>query len=249
MMPPFETALLLREVPGVAHGFFSRDGGVSSGPYASLNCSTKLDDDVNNVKENRNRVLNALGLRGHKLMLPNLVHGNNVAVLDDDHDEENTSAIDADAVITSMRDHALAITFADCLPILVSSVDGQYIAAIHAGWRGLKSGVIRSLVDAIVSRCGNVPLVAAIGPCISEEGFTVTGDVKDYFLARWPEFITTRNDLCHVNLQAIARKQLEACQISHISCVGGFTDRDRKYFSHRREKGQTGRQIAIIAKT
>lgn len=244
----FESAPCLTKV-NLRHGFFLRHGGISSGPLSSLNCSQKVNDLVSNVHENRCRALSAIGCESTTLLVPNIVHGTNCVVVDWHTCPTEFANCDADAIITRDPRVSLGITYADCLPILVASTDGEVVGAIHAGWRGIKHGVIASTFLTIANHFKKNNLVAAIGPCISPPGFMVTDDVWQYFRANWPAFTENFEQYGRVNLAGIAAEQLKKFTIRPPEKIGGFTDLDKvKYFSHRRDQGETGRHLAVIAK-
>jgi|SRR5580658_5735112 YfiH family protein len=231
-----EQASSFLQIKNISHGFFTRQGGVSSFPYDSLNQSLKVGDKDNLVLENRNIALMNIGLLNKPLVIPDLVHKDNSLIFDEDLGP-------ADGIITD-KPVALGITYADCLPILFSSEDGQVIGAIHAGWRGIISEIIPKTIQKAHKRFGKV-FIAAIGPHISVEGFIVNGPVLELFSKYWPQFIVKES---HVNLLGIAKVQLENSGIINIEKVGGFTDQDSKnYFSHRRDFN-TGRHLAVIGK-
>lgn len=246
----FECALSLNKIPGVVHGFFTRHGGASTGALSSLNCCfLRAGESHANVEKNRARAMTSLGLNGFKLVVPNLAHASNSLLIDDNSDFSAIGNFKADAVITSKSGIALGITYADCLPILVSSEDGDVVGAIHAGWRGIKCNVIKRTIDVIRKNYGPKLLMAAVGPAISQIGFSVTDEVLDFFLEQWPSHVQRDDQYGKVDLTGIAMSQLHEAGINQIEKVGGFTDlRPECYFSHRRDKGKTGRHIAIIAK-
>ncbi len=245
MAAQFESATNIFQIAGVKHGFFTRQGGVSAGIYASLNGSTKVGDDITHVLQNRFLAKQSLGVGNEALFLPNLVHGNNVVVID-----ENTGSVeacDADALITSLPNRVLAITYADCVPILLSTASGSVVGAIHAGWRGMLARVIEACLSQI-AKLSNENIVAAIGPAISQTGFRVTGDVKEYFLNSYINFVISNENYALVDLRGIAKNQLIESGVKNIEFVGGNTDLDSShYFSHRAQSGKCGRNLALIA--
>jgi YfiH family protein len=234
----------------ISNGFFGRNGGVSEGPFRSLNCSIKGGDDPDLVYENRRRVLESLGLEHSHWLMPKIVHSNRAIVVDDKSDQRMVAHEEADALITCASSIAVGVTYADCLPLLLSSLDGEIIAAIHAGWRGIKSGIIKNTVRAINTQFGSCVLMAAIGPAISQAGFIVTGEVLNYFKEHWPQFTIDQETKGHVDLKAIAIKQLQDNGVVKVESVGGYTDLDQeRYYSSRRDNGVTGRHLAIIVKS
>jgi len=248
-MTKFEISENLKSVTGVVHGFFTKHGGVSSGALSSLNCSLRVGDIPSNVKENRNRALRALDLEGCRLLIPNLSHSDQVMVVSEEDHPQHVAEQSADALITTANGVALAVTYADCLPIMLASADGLCIAAIHAGWRGIRQDIITKTIEKMQASFGPCEIMAAIGPAISSEGFLVTGDVLESFSAIWPDYVIKNDHGFGVDLVSIAYQQLKDCGVNHIDKVGGLTDLNPEdYFSHRRDRGQTGRHLAVIAK-
>lgn len=243
-----EQALSLNDINGLRHGFFTREGGVSRACFASLNCSYRVGDESSHVAMNRSLVLDTLGLSGRPLMLPTIIHGNNVLILNDDSEPEQIAKTEADALITSSFNHVLGVTYADCLPISLAALDASVIAIIHAGWRGLLNGVIDKTIETLYENFGSLELRAAIGPGISQEGFEFGGDGLVQFKSQWPDRISTLGNANFVDLTGVAYAQLSNHGLQ-VEKVGGWTDRDKeRYFSHRRDGGQTGRHVAVIAK-
>lgn len=234
----------------VTHGFFTRHGGVSTDPFFSLNCSLKVDDTKVNVLENRNRALQALGLQRRKLFIPNITHGDHALIVDKNSDEETIAQTDADALITVDSVIVLGITYADCVPVLLSSTDGQLVSCIHAGWRGIAKEVIKKTIEKIHTIFGvDIELTAVIGPAISSSSFVVRDDALNFFARTWPMYVKNlAKDGGQVDLTAIAVSQLSEAKVKHIEKIGGFTDLDpSRYFSHRRD-GVCGRHLALVAK-
>jgi YfiH family protein len=163
------------------HGFFTRNGGVSGGPYAGLNCSLSGADARENVLANRALVAGAMGIAPEQLLGVKQVHGVAVRVA------EATWAIgeggEADAIVTAMPGLALGVVTADCAPVLFSNAAGNVVGAAHAGWRGAVAGVLEATVLAMRA-LGASRISAAIGPCIHQESYEVGGDLRDAVLAR-----------------------------------------------------------------
>lgn len=243
-----EQAQSLNTIKNLCHGFFTRQGGVSHAPFATLNCSYRVGDEPAHVAKNRSLALHSLGLGERSLMVPSIVHGNNVLVLNERAEPEQIAKIEADALITSWPTHALGVTYADCLPIALAAIDASVIALIHAGWRGLLNGVIEKTLHALHENFGALQLKAVIGPGISREGFEFSGEGLAQFQSRWPQQVSSLGKAHYVYLTGVACAQLSKHVLS-VEKVGGWTDCDgERYFSHRRDGGQTGRHLAIIAK-
>ena len=231
--------------PGVRAAFTTRSGGASTGEWSSLNLGAHVGDAPGAVAENRLRVHRLLGLRAEPAWL-NQVHG--VAVCDLDALKRRHVPAEADAAITSQKDHACVVMVADCLPVLFASSDGQKIGAAHAGWRGLAAGVLEHTVLAMGVPRGE--LTAWLGPCISREHFEVGDEVQEVFVAQdagaAAAFTPNARGKWQADLVALARRRLNALGVNEVS--GGdwctFADSAR-FFSHRRD-GKGGRMAALI---
>ena len=169
----------------VPHGFFSRQGGVSGGPYASLNCSLSGGDARDAVLENRARAARAIGAEPDRLVGLMQVHGADVVEVTAPWPPGNGPR--ADAMVTVRPDIALGIITADCAPVLLADTEAGVAGAAHAGWRGAAAGVIEATVAAMIG-LGATPaaIVAAIGPCIGQNSYEVGPDLRDAVLAQDP---------------------------------------------------------------
>lgn len=225
---------------GVKAFVTTRVGGVSSGPYASLNLGRHVADDPAAVAENRARVRCFLPADPRWLRQ---VHGNRVVVADATVDEP-----EADAAVTRKAGSVLAIQVADCMPVLLCDRAGTVIAASHAGWRGLAGGVIEQTVQTMGVRAGS--LLAWLGPAIGPGNFEVGGDVRAAFCAREPDdeayFRARPNGKWLADLYGLARQRLARLGVTAISGGGFCTVSDSaRFFSYRRD-GLTGRMAALI---
>ena len=141
----------LAAIGGLAHGFFTRLGGVSGGIYASLNCGPGSRDEAANVAENRGRVAGILGATPADLVTVFQKHTNTAVVAKKPWSKDQTP--EADAVVTSVPGLAIGILTADCAPVLFCDPQARVIGAAHAGWRGALSGIIEATVDAMTGLC------------------------------------------------------------------------------------------------
>ncbi|MDA0261175.1 MAG: peptidoglycan editing factor PgeF [Proteobacteria bacterium] len=173
----------LGALTGVRHGFLTREGGVSQGAYASLNCGRANGDTIENVAENRRRALAAVDPNASALCTVRQVHGSAALQVAAAWPINDPPA--ADALITNRRGIALGVTSADCAPVLIADPAAGIIAAAHAGWRGALSGIVESTVAAMVA-IGGVPnrMIAAIGPCIARHSYEVGEAFPAPFLAQ-----------------------------------------------------------------
>jgi YfiH family protein len=176
---------LLEVVPGVRHGFFTREGGVSGGIYKSLNCGAGSRDDRALVFKNRSRAMAALGVAPGRLATPSQVHGSNAVVVDAVW--PTGQGPEADAVVTDRRGIAVGISTADCGPVLFADAEAHVVAAAHAGWRGALAGILESTIAAM-ERTGarRQNIVAVLGPMISQRNYEVGRDVIEAFTGADP---------------------------------------------------------------
>lgn len=242
----------LLQAAGFRHAFFTRRGGVSSGPYESLSFSVAAGDLAGNVEENLARAARVLGVAPERVYFLSQVHGREVKLLEGGENRLEVLHERGDAVASLRGDLACAVRVADCAPVLIGDKSSGAAAAIHAGWRGVVAGVVAAAVDSLRARVGSGDLVAAIGPHISVERFEVSEDVAAELAAASPDpdvVDRTRGPKPHVDLRRILRAQLRQLGLSDaaIDDVGGCTVGDPGlYFSYRRDGRQSGRHLAAI---
>lgn len=229
--------------PGVRALVTTRCGGVSTGPWASLNLGSAVGDAPESVATNR-ALLDAL-LPGPARWLRQ-VHGNRVV-----RAESVVAPEEADASVTSAEGVVCAVQMADCLPVLFASVDGSRIAAAHAGWRGLAAGVLENTLEAL--ECAPAGLIAWLGPAIGPECFEVGEDVRQAFVTgdvgAGACFQPRKGGKWLADLPGLARRRLLAAGLTRIHGGGLCTFSDAgRFFSHRRDR-VTGRMAALIWRT
>ncbi len=227
--------------PGHIHAATTlRSGGVSKGAFASLNPATHVGDDAETVRQNRQIIKTMLGLPAEPVWLEQ-IHSNKAV------DAGKTqSLVQADASYTDEAGVVCAVLTADCLPLLVCNAEGSRIAAIHAGWRGLLSGVISNTVTAM----GNQDLLVWLGPAIGPACFEVGAEVREAFIGKSAGFAAAfkarGNGKWLADIYQLARVDLAALGIDRI--YGGnlctVTDHER-FYSYRRDK-ETGRMTTLI---
>ena len=162
----------LLALPGIRHGFFTREGGVSTGLYASLNCGIGSADDRAHVLENRARASAALGVAADRLATPFQVHGTDAVIVETAW--APGMGPKADAVVTNRPGVALGIGTADCGPILLADATARVIGAAHAGWRGAIDGIAEAAIEAMVMLgARRERMVAVLGPSISQANYEV----------------------------------------------------------------------------
>jgi len=167
----------------VRHGFFTRRGGVSQGPYASLNANLSGGDDPAHVAENRARVAAALGVAPTRLLGLKQVHGTDVITVHTPWATGKGPA--ADALVTNQRGIALGVITADCAPVLFHDEDAGVIGAAHAGWRGAAAGILEATIAAMHA-LGATRITAIVGPCIGPQSYEVGPDLYQAVLPTLP---------------------------------------------------------------
>jgi YfiH family protein len=246
-MTPHLTAAAL----AAPHGFFTRQGGVSTGLFASLNCSFSGADDPANITRNRALAANTLGVPPENLIGLKQTHSTTVIGLETPWPQGHAPA--ADALITTNPTYAISVITADCAPVLFSTTDGTVVAAAHAGWRGALAGILEATVTAMRAKTAQ-QITAAIGPCIHQASYEVTATLRDPILAQNPQaetfFTPGRPGHWHFNLPAYCQHRLQTIFIPteilpHDTCAD-----EQNFFSHRRRTGRgetaLGHQISII---
>lgn len=233
----------------VAHGIFTRHGGISPEPWSTLNFSITVGDSPENVGRNRVLAQEALGLDPSRLVDRYIAHTSRTWHVDERH--LGVEAPYADGVVTSTPNLSLMMTFADCQPLLVYDPTRHALGIAHAGWRGTLDGMALSLVRAMEAEGSRAPdLMAALGPAIGVCCYEVGEEVAA--LARtWPEGETWLtpgpNGRAHLNLTAANEAILRHAGVRHIEkadlCTACRTD---LFFSHRAER-QTGRFAMLAA--
>jgi polyphenol oxidase len=241
-------------LPGVVHGFFTREGGFSGGIFSSLNCGLGSGDDIELVKKNRAVVAGKLSVANDHLVSAYQIHGIDVSVVTAPFAERPK----ADGLVTSQRGLALGILTADCGPILFADRKGRSIGACHAGWKGALHGVFSSTVaemEKLGSQRENI--VAVLGPTISQAAYEVGPEFIAGFLERdlafQKYFISSIKEKHYMfDLPRFLADQMKAFGIGKVVDKGLCTYADEKrFFSYRRatHRGEKdyGRLISAIA--
>jgi purine-nucleoside/S-methyl-5'-thioadenosine phosphorylase / adenosine deaminase len=239
---------------GIAHGFFSRAGGVSRGLYASLNCGFGSSDDPLSVAENRRRALARLESSAHALVTAYQVHSADIAIVEQPWTRDHAPKVDG--MVTRRPGIALGILTADCAPILFADDGVGVIGAAHAGWRGALAGVAEATVAAMIglgARAGAIR--AVIGPCIGPESYEVGPDFPQAFLAHSRAagrfFVDAARPGHHrFDLPGYLAWRLGESGLASIRHLVHDTAADDDFFSYRRAtlKGEAdyGREISVI---
>lgn len=254
-MPKPITADCLAEIAGVSHGFFTREGGVSQGIYAGLNCGHGSADDPEAVRENRARVARALGATGDTLLTCYQIHSASAVIAVEPW--SRAASPKADAIVTNVPGLAVGALAADCAPVLLADPEARVVAAVHAGWKGALTGVLDSAVatmERIGARRGRIR--AALGPCIGPQSYEVGPDFMANFTAvdrGYAKFFNYPSPEARpfFDLPAFVLSRLEGLALDTIenctTCT--YADESRLYSYRRtthRKEGDYGRQISAI---
>lgn len=235
------------------HGFFSRKGGISVGPFSSLNVGGTVGDEAAAVAENRQRTFNAAGRMLGSLYDVWQVHSSSVICTEAPRLPETLHA-QADAIITDRPEVTLFMRFADCVPVMLYDPYRKVVGLVHAGWKGTVNKVALEAVQAMKARYGCRPqdILAGIGPSICVDHYPVGEDViqqaRQAFGGQVGDVIQAGNDQAHFNLWQANRLVLEEAGVEKVEIAGVCTACDTDHwFSHRQERGRTGRFGAIIS--
>jgi YfiH family protein len=237
----------------VRHGIFTRKGGVSQTPFASLNLGGNVGDDPDAVRCNHERMYNVLGVDRSRVCSLWQVHSADVVIADAPVPGRRWLA-QADAMIADRADIVLSMRFADCTPILVRDPVRGVVGMAHAGWRGTVQGMATATVRAMTETYGSNPadIQAGIGPAIGPDRYQVGEEVvaaaRDYFgstdglIRRAPTDHTAYLDLWAANRLDLERAEVGQVEVAEICTY----ERVDEFFSHRAEKGRTGRFGAVL---
>ncbi len=229
---------IFSHIPQLVAGISTRHGGVSSQAYQSLNLGVHTDDDPSAIEANLKLFCADLGISPGALARSYQVHGSEIWTT-----SEAGYQTGFDAVLTSEQGIFAGVGIADCCPILLADPVCQVAAAIHAGWKGTVAQIVRKTANAMIEAGSNpADILAYIGPCISFENFEVGDEVAEQF-----EQKEKRGNRWHVDLKATNAEQLRDVGINQIEiseyCTVGNNE---LFYSHRKEKGMTGRMLAVI---
>ena len=248
--PPHALGDKLSSLTGIRHGFFGRKGGVSTGIYESLNIGLGSDDDARAIRDNRDRICNALS--ADELLSCFQIHSAKVVTVT----EPWRTRPQADAMVTDRPGLGLCILSADCVPVLFADAEAGIIGAAHAGWKGALAGVCEEALTAMEALgAERSQIVAAIGPAIQQASYEVGPEFRDTFVGEqeWTDrlFVAGRDDRSHFDLtgyvEAVLTREGVAAvdKITHDTCA-----MDAAYFSNRRrnQRGEPdyGRNGSVI---
>jgi len=227
------------ECSRIKHCFFSKNGGVSKDIYNSLNCGLGSKDKENNVLSNLAIVSEKIGISKNNLFSMNQTHSNKVVTIDENN--RNIQRISADALITKIKNIAISVLTADCVPILLYEEVNHVIACVHAGWRGAVNGIIKNTLNEIVNKSKNNKIYVAVGPCIGVENYEVGKEFYGEFIKESKKneifFFHGKKDKFLFDLRKYVNFKIKEFDIAHIENIDFDTYAEKKnFFSFRRSK-------------
>jgi YfiH family protein len=250
------TLSVLDDDPRIRHAFFTRQGGVSEGLFASLNCGFGSRDDPRRVEENRTIAAAHLGLAAERLVSCHQVHGTTAITVERPWRRADNPR--ADGMVSAVPGIALGVLAADCAPVLFADPDARIIGAAHGGWRGALAGVMEATVAAMVA-LGARPrrIRAGIGPCIGQQSYEVGPEFRAAFTAGGQDSAgffqpAARPGHFLFDLPGYIADRLARLGLAAVECAAHDTAaKETLFFSYRRAclRGETdyGRGLAAIA--
>ncbi len=243
----------LFKIRNIRHGFFNKTGGHSKKIYKSLNCGPGSKDNPSNVKKNLKIVIKRIGGNTKKIFLLHQIHSNKFVFID--KKTQFKSKPKADAIITNQKNIPIGVLTADCVPILICDKKKNFIAAIHAGWKGAYKGIISKVINFMIYKGSNHnDITAAIGPSISVKNYEVKKDFKRKFIKKNKKnikFFRIRNEKLYFDLPNYVKSCLLKNKIKNIETINIDTFKiSNNFFSARRalklNHDDYGRNISII---
>ncbi|MGJ4952291.1 peptidoglycan editing factor PgeF [Bradyrhizobium sp. HKCCYLS20291] len=225
-------------IPGLRHAFFTREGGVSDGIYAGLNGGLGSNDVPENVRENRRRMAEHLGVGPDQFLSVHQIHSPDVVVATGPWD--STVRPKADALVTATPNLAIGVTTADCGPILFVDAQRRVIGAAHAGWKGALTGVLEATLQAMEQLgAERGQIIAAIGPLIRQSSYEVGPEFVTRFVdadAEHARFFVAAERQGHAmfDLGGFIRMRLDKAGVLLVDDLGLDTYADQRFFSYRR---------------
>ena len=238
----------------VKHGFFNKKGGKSKGIYKSLNCGIGSSDSKKNVRNNLKIVCKKINCSFKKLILLNQIHSDKFYFINKNF-KFNKKKLKGDALITNVKNIAIGVLTADCVPILIYDKNLKIISIIHAGWKGAYIGIIEKVVKFLINHGSNSKdLIAIIGPGISQKNYEIQKNFKDKFLKKDKKnkiFFKSIKNKTYFSLNNFVYNQLREKGIKNLDIIYKDTFNKRNnFFSARRSafnnESDYGRNISII---
>lgn len=226
--------------PNIQHGFFTRKGGISTGPFASLNISYSSGDDPIHIVENRKRAMEHLGLNPQHLIINKQIHSN-IAVYVNKPYEDRGEEVNADGLVTDQPNLVLGIMGADCPPVLFADYKHGIIGAAHAGWKGALSGILESTIDLMIEKGAKLENInAIIGPAIDQDSYEISLPFFNEFHSKKPEYDcffkkSAKENHFYFNIKRFCAERLKQRGLQHVDIMPFDTySNPLHFFSYRR---------------
>lgn len=237
------------ERKGVAHAVVTRLGGGSQSPFSGLNVGHALGDDPQIVQANHHLIFDHWGLQPQEVVTARQVHGHGVAVVGSGDGGRIISA--TDSLVTADPGVVLLLRFADCVPVFLYDPHHHALALGHAGWRGIVVGLAQSMVHTMSAELHSDPpeiiaaLGPAVGPCCYNVGEEVIAGIESR-VPHWERAVERRNGAFYLDMWQALQLQLAESGVTTVETGNICTaDNTQEFFSHRREKGRTGRFASL----
>ena len=241
-------------ISNIGYGFFTKNVGLTTDSFSTLNCNHNSDNDQNIVHKNINMAKKNLGLDKSNLKFISQTHSNKVAIIDKNN---FSTSVEADGSITQDKDISLAVLTADCCPIFIYDSEINFICCLHAGWKGCLLNIVESALKQILTIQSNVnKIFAIIGPCLNKSNFEVSFDFKEQFILQnsyYDKFFTYIDNAKKTlfDMRGLIQFQFNNNMINNVYDIDLDTYENKDlFFSHRRSTHNqtlpTGRMINII---
>ena len=229
----------LNEFTNIKHCFFSRKGGVSKDSYNSLNCGLGSNDEIDNVLNNLSIVSEKIGVNKNNLFTMNQTHSNNVVIINESN--QDTKKVHADALITSIKNIAISVLTADCVPILIYEKINHIVACVHAGWKGAINGIVENTFNQMLQINKNSNFYVAIGPCIGFKNYEVGREFYNKFISenKTNEKFFTPNDKdkFFFDLRKYVNSKITKFDVKYVENIDLDTYfEEENFFSFRRSR-------------
>ena len=229
----------LNKFNNIKHCFFLKNGGVSKNIYNSLNCGLGSNDEKKNILDNMSIVSKKIGINKDNLFTMHQTHSNKVKIIDESN--INIQRINADALITRIKDIGISVLTADCVPILIYEKVNHTIACVHAGWRGAVNGIIENTLNQIIDMNKDNKIYIAVGPCISTKNYEVGKEFYDQFIQENKKnetfFLSMQNNKFLFDLRKYVNFKITKFDIKNVENIDLDTyAEEEKFFSFRRSR-------------
>ena len=241
------------EFTNIKHCFFSKNDGVSKGVYNSLNCGLGSNDSKKNVLDNLSIIAQKIGVNKDNLFTMNQTHSNRVVKIDKKN--QDIKRVNADALITKIKNIAISVLTADCVPILIYEKKNQVVACVHAGWKGAINGILENTFNQIINMNKDNNFYVSVGPCIGLKNYEVGKEFYDEFLREnkinKKFFFQNRNNKIFFDLRKYINFKITKFDVKYVENIDHDTYAEKEsFFSFRRsvklKEKDYGRCISTI---